>query len=103
MNSLKKAAEYLMYKGPTLNELIFEAENKHAEYIINNLEDGKILKVKSKTSYNLEIIDKYWFNVDGELYKQTLVMRNKEKIVFDKYREAYALLEKIEPKDCMVS
>ena len=103
MDTLKKAAEYLMYKGPTINELIFKVENNDGEYKINNMKDGIMLEVKSKTSYDLEIIDKYWFNLDKELYKQTIILRNKEKIIFDKYQGAQDLLERLEPRQCMIS
>lgn len=103
MNSVKKAAEYLMYKGPTLNELILEAGGKNFAYTVKNIENDVVLEVKSNTSYDLEIIDRYWYNSDNELYKQTLTMRDKEKVIFDKYQEAKILLEAIKPNVSLIS
>lgn len=103
MDNIKEAAEYLMYKGPSLNDLILEAKKNNQEYNVKNTEDDSILEVKTKTSYDLKIIDRYWFNSDRELYKRTLTMRGKEKVIFDKFKEVRILLETINSNDFLVS
>lgn len=103
MNEIKRAAEYLMYKGPLIDELILKAKKNNNTYNITEIESDVILEVHSKVEYDLEIIDKYWYNVDQELYKQTITLRGKEKAVFDKYEEAKRILMNQEANEYLAS
>jgi hypothetical protein len=91
-NSIDKVAKLLMYKGPKISDLIAKTVNEKKQFTIDKLDNLLCLTIKFNTAYNVHVQDKYIFNSFDEIIKQTLIINNKEKIVFDKYHEAKEIL-----------
>lgn len=96
MNPIREVAELLIYKGPSIEELI-DAARQVGHEVDLKMECGMAkLIIQSKAAYDLRIQDIYIFDSDGHLIKQLLKMNDKVKTIFDKYKEANQILEKID-------
>lgn len=95
--NIDELANLIMYSGQSIQEVINEAVKSNNSVCINKLSDGsKELTVESIITYNVKIIDRYIYDLDGKLTKQYISINGKERMVFDKYQE---LLLKIEEKE----
>jgi hypothetical protein len=95
-NIFSKVANLLMYSGPNINELITDAIKNGNYFELLKEQQTTVLTVYSITAYDIKIVDKYWFNENGELIKQTILINNKEKVIFDKFKEAESMLLELE-------
>ncbi len=102
-NSIDKVAKLLMYKGPKVSDLIAKAVNDKKQFSFDKLDNLLCLTIEFNTAYGVLVQDKYIFNNIDELIKQTLIINNKEKIVFDKFHEAKEILQLATGSKAMVS
>lgn len=100
---VEKVADLLTYSGPSMADLIKKALEEGNDFKVEQTGELKILKVKFQLPYGIEATDKYFYNSESHLIKQTLCVRNKEKIIFDKYNEAAKLLSKLDQQSILVS
>ncbi|MEH7458506.1 hypothetical protein V7183_15155 [Bacillus sp. JJ1127] len=92
---IERVAKLIMYKGPTIHELIADAVMEDKEVEIVTRENLTILKIKFVTAFDTSVTDIYTFNNDKELIKQEIKINKKMKVVFDKYNEIDNLLRKM--------
>lgn len=102
-NLISKVAALLMYQGPNISEVISKAIKEEQEYEIITENQCMKLCVTSILPYNINTQDIYYYNIDGDLIKQILITNGKEKLVFDKYKEAEQMLNKLENREAFVS
>ncbi|MBP1083520.1 hypothetical protein ACFFJQ_07025 [Bacillus capparidis] len=100
---LERAADLLMYNGPTLREITNKAFESGNDYRIDKVNGFDILQVTTVLPYGIKAIDKYFFNNENQLVKQILLINNKEKLIFDKFAEVQNLLDLKEIEDKKVS
>lgn len=100
-NVIKEVASILMYKGPTMNELIEQIAREGNKFNIVTEGSTIIIDATSIQPYNLLIRDKYYYNSDEELIRHILVLDNKETVLFDKFNEAKALIDSLEIKEAI--
>lgn len=95
--SINELASLIMYNGPEIQEVISNAIKNKSNIRTNKLNDGNIeLMIESSIVYDVKIVDKYIYDLDEKLIKQSISINGKERIVFDKYKE---ILLKIEEKE----
>lgn len=94
-NSIDKVAQLLMYKGPKISDLIAKAVIEGKQFTFDKHNEQTVLTINFNSAYNTNVQDIYYYNTDDELIKQTLVINNKQSIIFDKYKDAKELIEKI--------
>lgn len=86
--NLDEIVDLVMYKGPTISELIGKSTDPNNIIITNKMRDGNTeIIIESSIVYNVKIVDKYIYDLDEKLLKQSIVINGKEKVVFDKYEE----------------
>ncbi|EOO66388.1 hypothetical protein IKE_03105 [Bacillus cereus VD196] len=100
---IEQAAKLIMYKGPSIHELIAEAVMENKVVKVETKESLTILTINFITAYDTNVTDIYMFNKEKELIKQELRVNKKVKVIFDKYREVENLLRKIPNQDVMAS
>lgn len=100
-NVIKEVASILMYKGPTMNELIEQIAREGNKFNIVTEGSTIIIDSISIQPYNLLIRDKYYYNSDEELIRHILVLDNKETVLFDKFSEAKILIDSLEIKEAI--
>lgn len=91
--TVKDVVSILTYQGPTIEELLNEIAIMGLEFIISSKADSTVISVKSNLPYSLLVEDRYIYDLQGKLIKQTLTINGKEKCVFDKFREAQEVLD----------
>ncbi|MED0716107.1 hypothetical protein [Aeribacillus composti] len=91
-----------MYSGPNADEIITDAIKNGNYFELLKEQQTTVLKVYSTTAYDIKIVDNYWYNENGELIKQTILINNKEKVIFDKFKEAESMLLELE-RDLVVA
>ncbi|WP_338630307.1 hypothetical protein [Clostridium baratii] len=93
MRKVNKIADLIMYSGPNLEELILNASNNGKNITINNLDKG-ILEViiEDTVVYDVKVIDSYFYDIDKKLIKHSIILNNKETVIFDKNKEIIKLL-----------
>lgn len=101
-NIFSKVANLLMYSGPNADEIITDAIKNGNYFELLKEQQTTVLKVYSTTAYDIKIVDNYWYNENGELIKQTILINNKEKVIFDKFKEAESMLLELE-RDLVVA
>lgn len=100
---IENVADLLMYSGPNIKEIINNALENGKDFKIEQNNGINILIIKAQLPYGIEVTDKYFYNEENQLIKQILYVKNKEKIIFDKYCEATKLLSKLEDQSTLVS
>lgn len=103
MDNIEKVAKLLMYSGPSAIELIEKAVESNNEFTIATSDKLTILTIHSVMAYALKVTDVFTYNEQGHLIKQMLIMNGKEKIIFDKFKEASDILGNISKKKQLVS
>ncbi|MES5892929.1 hypothetical protein [Bacillus cereus group sp. RP43] len=100
---LKEITDLLMYKGPNLQELLTDALNEKKEVSVEKRPDMHILKVQYTIPYNIPVEECYFYNIQDELFKQTININGKSKVIFDKYAEISGKLTDLELAATLVS
>lgn len=91
-NIIDSVAKVLLYKGPSLHEIINEATINNYEYdIVRDRLTTRII-IKSTLVYSTNVIDEYTYDNDGNLIKHNVRINNKERVVFDKYEDTKELI-----------
>ncbi|MGG0511545.1 hypothetical protein [Bacillus pseudomycoides] len=93
---LNEITDLLMYKGPCLQEVLKDALNQNKEISVDKLPEMHILKIKYTIPYNIPVEECYFYNTQNELFKQTIIINGKSKVIFDKYTEISKKLTDIE-------
>ena len=87
-------ASLIMYNGPKFQDVLNDAMKNKNIINTNKLKDGNIeLIIESSIVYKIKIVDKYIYDLDGKLIKQSILINKKERIIFDKYKEVLLKLE----------
>lgn len=95
--NLKSIANILTYYGPSIYELILDAEENKDNYkLINKMEDVTILEITSMLPYELKVIDEYMYNMEGQMIRHKVFVGNNEKTIFDMFGEAKHLILKLD-------
>lgn len=84
---VKKITELIMYEGPSFEEIVEEAKKQKLNIELKYENETKKLIVESILPYDIVVKDIYVYDSENKLIKQILIINNKEKIVFDKYKE----------------
>lgn len=98
----RNVAELLLYKGPSIDDLVGKAVLEGNTYYVEDLNGMTKLTICSESAYSLIINDIYVFN-ESELIKQVIILNGKENIVFDKFQEATELLSQSEEQTRLAS
>ncbi|MFC3883737.1 hypothetical protein ACFOU2_09590 [Bacillus songklensis] len=102
-DTLERVADLLMYSGPSISDVIKNAILDGHDFETLQLGKQTVVQVTSEIPYDIKVLDSYFFNNCGQLIKHIVKVNNKEKIVFDKYSEATALLTTLECPNSLVS
>jgi arsenate reductase-like glutaredoxin family protein len=95
--NIDELANLIMYSGQSIHEVINEAVKSKNSIGTNKFNDGSTeLIVESIITYNVKVVDRYIYDLDGKLIKQYISINGKEKLIFDKYKE---ILSKVEEKE----
>ena len=95
MKEINKIADLIMYSGPTINELLENSKNIN-KITINKLNENKIqVLIENILAYNVKITDKYIYDNNEALIKQSIIINDKEKIIFDKYIEINTIIKQL--------
>ncbi len=92
MYTIEKIVDFIMYSGPTINELLQNTSDDNSIHIY--FEDKlTIIEIETILPYKKRIIDQYIYNENSDLIKQYIITKKKKKEVFDKNKEINALLQ----------
>ena len=91
---IDEVVNLIVYNGPTIDDIINNAiKDNHKMNIRENIEEGtKELIVKSIVAYGVKIEDIYVYDDKNMLIRQSLIIENKENIIFDRYKEIKNLI-----------
>ena len=91
---IDEVVNLIVYNGPTIDDIINNAiKDNHKMNIRENIEEGtKELIVKSIVAYGVKIEDIYVYDDKNMLIRQSLIIENKENIIFDRYKEINNLI-----------
>lgn len=93
MNDIfNEIADLLMYSGPSIDQVTQKANEDGGKVKVLKQNGLSIVVVESILPYNLTAIDSYTYNADEELIKHVVKLKNKEKVIFDKFKEINSLL-----------
>ncbi len=93
--TIKEVAELLMYKGPSIGEVLENAVSSNYVFSVEKAYETTIVTINSELAYSTKIKDIYVYSRSGDLIKQSIIIDEDEKTVFDKYSEALQMISNI--------
>lgn len=96
---IEQIAKLLLYTGPSIKDIVEQAQNEDTVFKIKCGSKGTCVKVIEELPYDLTTEDIYYYDIDERLIKQILVMDGKSKVVFDKYKEINELVARLNQLD----
>ncbi|KQS19246.1 hypothetical protein ASF99_04995 [Exiguobacterium sp. Leaf187] len=88
-------SELILYKGPSMNKIIEDAQFNKLNYNIHSSEDLITVSVNSSIEGLLSITDIYVFNKHLELIKRIAKTPRNEKVLFDRLNEINNLINQL--------